>query len=406
MNAIIEGVENAMRLQGLYVTNNTLLQKDNMLTQLVAVTGEWVSVMREGLQTLITNKYNESATRIEGAVRWGDSKANTKDITEHSLLNTDQNTYAPAIIPPYRNNDGLKTINSGVEHIVSAAANTSHTATKINATDEVSEWLNKEHTMYLHVNAVLESTRTKAVITPDVFGVSDVTLSVEAKRGGLYQHAEDLNNRQQEKGTGVKSELSHFANSYTEFENNANTFSNDWIEVYKRVIVTELDKNLSSNIYAVMMRQYGDQSHKQGQEHIKLDIDSLLPEVPIATITNDKAIPIAKETWQDVIPRHSTLINTVQTNELEEFVKNSFDDIDRAKKYGYLDNSKATDLFMQPEQTAQADLYPTANKNGNNKQDVQYLHRGTHINKPLPEKGNNHKSEQIYDRALYITCKQ
>ncbi len=418
MNAIIEGVENAMRFQSLYETNSILMRVDSKLTELVAVVGEWASVMRDSVQTLHVygkNRKEETRDSDETTSKRRVSETNTKGIVEYATLLPNNSKYEPSIIAANINEkeltvtngllasagetakavglltDVLKTTNSGIERFVGVVTTTGHVATNINANVKLAQGLNGELTMYENVKATVESIGTKALITAAITGWGGVALAAGAMAAGIYKYYDDLDKRQQEYAASVKSQRDRSDKTFYMSGGAADSFSNGLAEIYERVAVavptTETDRKMSLNPRETIKQKYGEQAYYLGYEPIQPAMDNVMHVSLMGAMANEKEAPISKGFWQHMSPVYSALINAGETKELNGFVEAFYNEVGTAKKYDYLHKSKTAEMVPLTGKTAFSDMYQNANKNGNNKPDIQYMLRGERTNSSVSETG-------------------
>jgi hypothetical protein len=107
----------------------------------------------------------------------------------------------------------------------------------------------------------------------------------------------------------------------------------------------------------------------------------------MGAMANEKEAPISKGFWQHVSPVYNTLMSAGQTKGLDGFVEAYYNEVGAAKKYDYLHKSKTAEMVLLTGQTAFSDMYQNANKNGNNKPDIQYMLRGERTNSSVSETG-------------------
>jgi len=418
MNAIIEGVENAMRFQSLNWRNDTLMRIDSKLTQLVTVIGEWVSVMRDSVP--MVNAYTKdereekgdgTATKHSG-IGWN---ADGKSMQEYATLYQNNSRDELKTIAANSNEKGLtvtnellasvgetskavglltnelKTTNSGIEKFAGVVTTTGQVAASINTNTKLAQGLNGELSMYETVKAAVESIETIALITTTITGWGGVAIAPAAMAAGIYEYYDDLDKRQKAYAATVKKEHDQSDKTFYMSEVDADKFSNGLADIYDRVTIaapmTVTDRKMSENPREAIKQKYGEQAYYLGYEP-KLSVrDNVLDVSQLGAMTKGKEIPITKGFWQQMSPVYGTQMSAGQISGLEGFVAAYYNEVGAAKKYDYLHKSKTAEMVLPTGQTAFADLYQTANKSGNNKPDVQYMLKGEHTNSPVHETG-------------------
>ena len=418
MNAIIESVENAMRFQSLYETNYMLMRVDSKLTELVAVIGEWVSVIRDSVQTphvYRTNGIEETRNSAETTSKRRVSETNTKGIEENATLLPNNSKYETSITAANSNEtvliatsgllasagetakavglltDVLKTTNNGIERFAGVVTTTGHVATSVNANALLTQGLNGEFTKYETVKAAEESIDTRALITTAKTGWGGVALEAGAIVAGIYEYYDDLDKLQRDYAASEKSQRDRYGKTFYVSGGAADNFSNGLAEIYERVAVavptTETDRKMSMNPRETIKQKYGEHAYYLGYELIVPAMDNVMHVSPIGAMTNEKEASISKGGWQHVSPVYNTLLSTGQTKGLDGFVEGYYNEVGAAKKYDYLHKSKTAETVLLTRQTAFADLNQTANKTGNNKPDIEYMLRGERTNSSVSETG-------------------
>ncbi len=418
MEAIIEGVENAMRFQSLYKANNILMRVDNKLTQLVTVIGEWVSVTRDNVQTLHVygkSGLEETPDSAETKHERTASETSTKGIVEYVTLLPKNSKYEPSIIVANSNEkelavnnallasagetanamglmtNVLKITNSGIEKFAGVVANKGDIPTSINVDAGLAQGLNGELSMYETVKAAVKSIGTKTLTTQAITGWGGGALAASAMAAGMYEYNDDLDKRQQEYAASTKNQRDRSDKTFYVSGRNADNFSIELAELYERLAVAVptavADRKMSLTPRETIEQKYGEQAYYLSYDRIQPAGDNVMHVSPIGSVTNEKEETISKGFWQHMSPVYNTLMSSGQTKGLDGFVEPYYNEVGTAKKYDYLHKSKTEEMVLLTEQTAFADLYQTAKKNGNNKPDIQYLLDGERTNRPVYETG-------------------
>jgi len=416
MNAIIDGVENAMRFQGLNFRNDTLIRIDSKLTQLVTVIGEWGSVMRGSVPMVNAQRKNEEGgygaeTKRNRKI----SETDTKDIQQYTILYPKNSLEERSTIAANNNDTGLivtnellasvgetskavgiltgvlKTTNSGIEKFAGVVTTTGQVAASKNANTKLAQGLNGELSMYETVKAAVESIETTALITTAITGWGGVAIAAGAMAAGIYEYYDDLDKRQKAYAATVKKERVQSGKTFYMSGVNADKISNGLADIYDRVAIAEpmtvTDRKMSKTQQAAIKQKYGEQAYYLSYEPKLSARDNVLDVSQLGAMTKGKEIPITKGFWQQMSPVYGTQMSAGQISGLEGFVAAYYNEVGAAKKYDYLHKSKTAEMVLPTGQTAFADLYQTANKSGNNKPDVQYMLKGEHTNSPVHETG-------------------
>jgi hypothetical protein len=418
MNAIIEGVEKVMRFQRLYETNYMLMRVDSKLTEMVAVIGEWVSVIRDSVQTLHVYRNNgieETTGSAKTIHKRTASETNTESLVEYVPHLPNNSKYEPSIVAINKNEkelavnnellasagetakaigqltDVLKTTNSGIEKNAGVVTTAGHVATNINANARLAQGLSGELSMYETVKSAVESIGTTALITTAITGRGGVALVAGAMTTGIYEYYDELDKRQKEYAASVKSQRDRSDKTFYMSGGAADNFSNGLAEIYERVAVavptTITNRKMSLNPRETIKQKYGEQAYYLGYEPIQPAMDNVMHVSPIGAMTNEKEAPISKGFWQHMSPVYSALINAGETKGLNGFVEAFYNEVGTAKKYDHMHKSKTAEMVLLTGQTAFSDMYQNANKNGNNKPDIQYMLRGERTNSSVSDTG-------------------
>jgi hypothetical protein len=393
MNAIIEGVENAMRFQSLYETNSILMRVDSKLTEMVAVIGEWVSVMRDSVQTLHgygKNSREDSRDSDETTSKRRVSETNTKGIVEYVTLLPNNNKYEPSIIAANSNEkeldvtngllasagetakavgmltDVLRTTNSGIERFAGVVTTTGHLATGI--CDH--EWIGPRVNRALSMHTAAATTGTTSVLTG--WG-SQETGAIAAQVSG---YRNELDWRQIRPAASVKSQWNQYGKTGIIPERNADAISDGLTEVYERVNVvspiTIPARYMSVNPQDAISQKYIVQAYYHGKEPKLSTRDNVLHAPSIGTKTSEIEYTISGGLWHNMTPENSALISAGQTSIGGGLVEADYRGV-AAKNYGHLQHTKIAEMAQLTERSTFAGHYNTSNKRENNKTDVDYL---------------------------------
>jgi hypothetical protein len=357
MNAIIEGVENAMRFQSLYETNSILMRVDSKLTELVAVIGEWVSVMRDSVQTLHVfgkNAIEETTGSAETKHKRTASETSTKGIGEYVTFLPNNSKYEPSIMAANSNEKELDVTNG----LLASAGETAN------------EWIGPRVNRALSMHTAAATTGTTSVLTG--WG-SQETGAIAAQVSG---YRNELDWRQIRPAASVKSQWNQYGKTGIIPERNADAISDGLTEVYERVNVvspiTIPARYMSVNPQDAISQKYIVQAYYHGKEPKLSTRDNVLHAPSIGTKTSEIEYTISGGLWHNMTPENSALISAGQTSIGGGLVEADYRGV-AAKNYGHLQHTKIAEMAQLTERSTFAGHYNTSNKRENNKTDVDYL---------------------------------
>ena len=407
MNVIIEGVENAMKFQSLYETNSILMRVDSKLTELVAVIGEWVSVMRDSVQTLhvySSNGIEETTGSVKTKHKRTASETSTKGIVEYVTFLPNDSKYEPSIIAANSNEkelavtngllasagetakavgmltDVLRTTNSSIERFAGVVKTIGHLATSISD----HEWIGPRVNRVLSMHTAAATKGTTSVLTRlDSLETGAIAAEVSGYRN-------ELNRQQIRPATSVKSQWDQYGKTGILPERNADTISDGLTEVYERVNVvspiTIPAKYMSVNPQDAISQKYIVQAYYHGKEPKLSTRDNVLHVPSIGIKASENEYTISGGLWHQLTPENSALISAGQTSIVGGLVEADYRGV-AAKNYGHLQHTKIAEMAQLTERSTFAGLYNTADKRENNKTDVDYLLGERPIIRPESETG-------------------
>ena len=384
MNGIMEGAENAMMLQGVYVRNNAPIWMDGTLTQIVKAIGDWVSVMSAGVQKLSShNIFGGEETRAS-AEATDNSRAraiNTTGITAYALMHTDSHKYEPKIIELDSNETDPVIANESALTKSVVVINSGNGARHLGD----GEWSVPRINSSLPIRDSTAATGTTSVLA------GGVTLETGAYAAGLKEYSEELNRLQIGLVDSERNQRDQYDIGYYMVEKNADILSNGKPGVYERSkvwgSVTILNRSITINPRDTINQAYLGQAYYNGLEPNLLAIENVLHVPPNGTKTLENELLLSGGSWLPQTLVNSALIVGGQTNGNVGRFETDYHN-DATKKYDPLQKTRIASMPLLNEQTKFGELYETNTENYKNKRETQYIQSERPANKSVSETGN------------------